>query len=396
MSKGSLKTFMTGATGFLGNFLLRDLLEQGRMMVAMVRPPLEKSRERLHHCIEQIGMDLAKYLDSGQLVLVEGALPEDLPDLSDHGINDILSCAASLQLFGNGNEEPYRTNVEGTQNLIALARTLGVRHLHAVSSAYVCGSYTDRVREVFHHPRPDFQTEYERSKWFAELHFAEWGAEAGHALTVYRPSFLVGDSQSGYTSQYGGFYQLARMVSLIKQEYGAKDNGSSTYIPLRIPGSPEEPQNLVPVDFASRVIAHVMADESLHGRIYHLTDPTPPTNAEIKRYMEEYFKMHGGFFTGETEPNEGDGPPDTLLWEQSKIVTPRIFHNPYFEQDNMTRVIQKAGIDFPAMNQERFFTLIDFAIASRWGRGSNGKASGNGRVKTQSASGAAGDLATHS
>jgi hypothetical protein len=121
----------------------------------------------------------------------------------------------------------------------------------------------------------------------------------------------------------------------------------------------------------------------------------PPTNAEIKRSMEEYFKMHGGFFTGETEPNEGDGPPDTLLWEQSKIVTPRIFHNPYFEQDNMTRVIHEAGIDFPAMNRERFFTLVDFAIASRWGRGSNGKASGNGRTKTQSGSSVAGDLATH-
>ena len=79
------------------------------------------------------------------------------------------------------------------------------------------------------------------------------GVESGDGLTVYRPSILVGDSRTGQTSQFGGFYQFVRMFSILKQEYGADDNGESTYIPLRIPGRPDDPQNFVPVDFAAGV-----------------------------------------------------------------------------------------------------------------------------------------------
>jgi len=324
---------MTGATGFLGSFLLRDLLQRGRWIVAMLREPLDENRRRLQHSLQQLGVDLTAYIERGQLVLVAGSLPDRLPDGNGYRVDDILSCAASLQLFSNGNEEPHKTNVTGTRRLIEWARRYDVRRIHAVSTAYVCGSYIQNVREKFHRPRPEFQTEYESSKWLAESHLCAWGAQDGNSLTVYRPSLLVGDSRSGYTTQYGGFYQFARMVSLLKERYGEGDNGNPTYIPLRIPGRPDDPQNFVPVDFVSRIVAEVITNEELHGRVYHLTDPTPPTNGQVKRYLEDYFNMHGGYFADRKEVINNCTPAESLLWEHYEVVTPRVTHNPRFEQD---------------------------------------------------------------
>jgi len=374
MAERNQTTFITGATGFLGSFLLRELLQRERRVMVMLREPFDQARGRLRHVMDVIGVDVDAAVGRGRVVLVPGSLPDSLPDVGELAPDDVLACAASLQIFSNGTDEPFHTNVTGTLRLIEWARRQGVRSIHAVSTAYVCGSYTDHVGERLHLPRPEFQTEYERSKWEAEYHLADWGNEPDNTLTIYRPSFLVGDSTSGYTSQYGGFYQFARVVSLLKQEYGRGDNSASTLIPLRIPGRPGDPQNFVPVDFAARVIAEIMERKRFQGRIYHLTDPAPVTNGQIKKYLEAYFNMHGGHFVEHDRVIHECTSAESLMWEQYQAMTPRVTHNPRFEQSNTGELMRAAGIAFPAMTRERFFMLLDYAIASRWGRGLNGKA----------------------
>jgi nucleoside-diphosphate-sugar epimerase len=376
MAEHSHTTLMTGATGFLGSFILRDLLRRDRRVVAMLRPPLDASKRRLTDLLAKLDVDVAHETTRGRLLLVSGALPGPLPEPDWGTTDDILACAASLQLFSNGNCEPHQTNVDGTVAMLDWARRHGVTRYHAVSTAYVCGSYTDSVREVFHTPRPEFKTEYETSKWLAELLLDQWGQESGNVLTVFRPSFLVGDSTSGYTTQFGGFYQLSRLVSLLKTQFGNGDRDAHTHIPLRIPGRPEDPQNFVPVDFASRIITEVVLAPELNGRIYHLTDPEPLTNDDVKRHLEAYFRMHGGYFVDPAHADEEAKKPslaESLLWEKYDVVTPRVSHNPRFDQANTREVMQATGVGFPSIDQDRFFTLLDYAVAQNWGQRSNGK-----------------------
>src|SRR5436190_13963795 len=113
MTDHSPTTLMTGATGFMGHFVLRELLTRGRRVAAIVRPPLNESRARLRASIAKIGTDIEPFLSSGQLVLVEGALPGAMPEPAWGRTDDILSCAASLKIRANGDGEPARTNVEG-------------------------------------------------------------------------------------------------------------------------------------------------------------------------------------------------------------------------------------------------------------------------------------------
>jgi thioester reductase-like protein len=365
-------TLFTGATGFLGHYILRDLLLKGERIVALIRQPLDESRARLQVMLRDIGLEMERYVADGHLILTPGSLPEDLPE-PDWGRTDaILNCAASLSLFSNGNGEPFTTNARGTEALTDWAIRHNVIRIYAVSTAYTCGWKTGSIPERFHSPAPDFQTDYERSKWQAEAILEEWSSWIGHSLTVFRPSFLVGDSTTGHTTQFAGFYQFARLVGALKTRFESRNNGKTTYIPLRIPGRPEDRQNLVPVDFVSKMVAEVVTRPEFHGRIYHLTNPEPPTNDMMKQCYEEFFGLHGGSFADPQEVVGKCSTAESLLWDQYSIVTPRVFHNPQFTMDNTKEVMEQAGVTFPSLHPERILMLFDYAAQKGWGRGTNG------------------------
>jgi len=359
---------MTGATGFLGQYVLRDLLRGGHRVQVMVRPPSGKSSQRLCGMLNEIGLEVKSCMDTGQMVLVEGALPDRIPDSHWGRTDAIVNCAASLGLFANGNGDPFTTNTVGTEALIEWARRHGVRGFHAISTAYTCGWNAGVIKEEFHDPEPAFQTDYEKSKWLAEGLLKQWGQEAGNTLTVFRPSFLVGDSETGYTTQFAGFYQFARLVSVLKQQYRTSDNGESTYIPLRIPGRPEDRQNVVSVNYVSRVIAEVITRPPFHGRIYHLTNPEPPTNDMMKRCYEQYFGLHGGYFADPEEVIGKCSQAESILWDQYHPWTQRVVHTPQFDTSNTQSIVEAAGITFPVLDQERISMLFDYAAARGWGR----------------------------
>lgn len=380
-SNSSAQTlFLTGATGFLGHFVLRDLLRAGQRVIALLRPPLAESRHRLLSLLEQIGMEADKYLADGGLVLVEGALPGGLPEPSWGHTDAVLHCAASLQLFCNGNDEPFATNLAGTRAIIDWAERHGVRSIHSVSTAYTCGWNNGLILEQFHHPQPEFQTDYERSKWTAESQLAEWSRLPGRILTLYRPSFLIGDSSTGYTTQYAGFYQFAWVLSMLKERFHDPNNGERTYIPLRVPGHPDDRQNLVPVDFAARMVAEVVTRPQFHGRIYHLTNPEPPTNDFLKRCYEAYFGLCGGYFADPRDVVGQYSPAESILWDGCQVITPRIHHTPTFDVTHTRQVMQKVGLTFPTLSEQRLFRIFDYAAAQDWGRGAAASAGGrNGR-----------------
>jgi len=373
MSDNGPTILMTGATGFLGNFILRDLLNRRRRVVALLRSPFDENRRRLVSQLAQIGLDAEQTLKAGQLSLIEGSLPDSLPRPTWGRTDAILSNAASLELFATGNGNPYLTNVSGAEAIIRWADEQSVQDIHTVSTAYTCGWNDGCIRETFHDPQPEFQTDYERSKWQAESLFQRWSQQTGHTLTVYRPSLLVGDSKTGYTTQFGGFYQFARMVSALKERYRDPNNGDITHIPLRIPGRPEDVQNVVPVDFVSRIIAEVVSKSEFHGRIYHLTNPEPPTNDLMKRCYEDYFGLEGGYFTDADEVVNQCTSAESMLWDHYHLVTPRVVHTPRFDTSNMRQVMEAIDISFPLLDRDRIFMLFDWAATRNWGRSSSSK-----------------------
>ena len=137
---------MTGATGLLGRYLLRDLLEAGVELVVLARSSRGRSAaERVAgivaHWEQDSGLPLPlPTVIDGDLTAPLLGLNRDSLRLVERECDLLLNNAASLTFHSTSPEgEPFRSNVRGTQHALDLCQETGIRDFHHVSTAYVCG-----------------------------------------------------------------------------------------------------------------------------------------------------------------------------------------------------------------------------------------------------------------
>ena len=106
------------------------------------------------------------------------------------------------------------------------------RHLH-VSTAYVAGRYRGRFKETDLDLGQGFRNTYEQSKFEAEKAIAE--AADGLPLVIARPSIIVGDSRSGWTSAFNVIYWPMRAFSRgLMDEVAIDPDGGRRHRPDRL------------------------------------------------------------------------------------------------------------------------------------------------------------------
>lgn len=265
---------LTGATGFLGRVLLRDLMLSGERVAVLVRSKGPMSAHQRVARIVEHWRALGYRID--EPLVLEGGLDE--PDLRAKGghesgawprIDRVLHNAASVRLSGEPSSgEPFRSNVAGTRRLIEWARRSGVGALHYVSTAYVSGSRTGVVLETELDRGQSFKNAYEKSKFDAEMEVRRCGLD----FVVYRPSIVVGPPSEGMAPAIRG---LALAANILEWARAAGPTHDIARTLSTFGASAEWRKNLVPVDWVSAVIVdRVRAVESL-GRTYHVTSPAP-------------------------------------------------------------------------------------------------------------------------
>ncbi len=183
---------LTGATGLLGNYLLRDLLRDGVPVAVLVRPSRRQTAR------QRIELLLAKW-DAEQTsplprpVVLEGDITQDDLGLDANDLrwaaeycSAVIHNAASLTFHATSEEgEPYRSNLTGTRNVLDFARQAGIREFHHVSTAYVAGLREGRCLETELDVGQAFGNDYEKTKVASEQLVR--GADFIDSLTVYRP-----------------------------------------------------------------------------------------------------------------------------------------------------------------------------------------------------------------
>src|SRR5262245_46898416 len=145
---------LTGAAGLLGQYLLRDLLLRDTPMAVLLRPRgKETARDRVEKVLGRWEGELGRPLprpvclagDISQPGL--GLSPGDTEWAARHRPR-VLHNAASLTFFGKvRTREPWLSNYTGTAHVLDFCRAAGVRELHYVSTAYVCGKRAGPVLE---------------------------------------------------------------------------------------------------------------------------------------------------------------------------------------------------------------------------------------------------------
>jgi dihydroflavonol-4-reductase len=111
---------VTGATGHIGNVLVRQLVSKGRKVRALVLP----------------GEDLSP-LEDLPVEYIEGdVLDAQALDTAFHGVDNVFHLAGIISIMPGNNELLKMVNVLGTRNIIHAARSAGVRRLTYTSSIH--------------------------------------------------------------------------------------------------------------------------------------------------------------------------------------------------------------------------------------------------------------------
>ncbi len=371
------QTFLlTGATGMLGSYLLRDGLKAGDRMAALVRGQRKVSAaQRIENLLSPFEAELGGRSNGNghaprPVVLSCDLTQEDLDldarsfDWIAENCHAIVHNAASLQFHGPDRQgEPWQTNIEGTRRILNLCRTTGIKHLHYVSTAYVCGLRSGLVREDELDVGQLLGNDYERSKLESERMVRE--ASFLDSLTVYRPAIIVGDSKTGQTTGFHGFYAVLKLAHTLvsRVELGATSGGELAAI---LGFDRGESKHFVPVDWVSSVITHIRRNPEFHGRTFHLTAQRPTPVAEMAAVIQEAVERFSQL-ADRNDPSRLDGTWIARAFrEQMSVYQAYWRDDPQFDQQN-TR--WAAGhLPCPQVDYEMLMRMARWAIDSRFGR----------------------------
>ncbi len=361
---------LTGATGLVGSYLMRDLILHGRKLAVVARSCKRISAvERVEAIMQRWEYELGRNLP--RPIVLEGDIAEPGFGLCDSAmqwiqshVSEIIHNAAILKFSGaDMNQEPWRTNLGGTKHAIELARIAGIRHFNYVSTAYVCGLRSETIYEDELECGQSFRNDYEHSKFRSEL--LVHAAEGFDTKTIFRPAVIVGDSTTGYTSTYHGLFMYLRLLATLVPQQERDENGKLV-TPIKLPMTGDEPRNLVPVDWVSQVISHVVCTPAAKNRTYHLAPDRCTTARQILNACYKYFNSRGVEFCGKHHDREADSEFARRFFENARIYEAYETSDPRFDVRNLKRF---AGhLDCPSVDEEMIVRFMEFGQADNWGK----------------------------
>jgi UDP-glucose 4-epimerase len=169
------RLLITGASGFVGRALVKQLIEQGFELRVAVRRELS--------------------IEGAERVLISNidAATDWQPALKD--IDCVVHLAARVHQLDDHATDPlaaYRSvNTAGSLNLATQAVRAGVRRLVYLSTAKIYGEFSTH-RAFTEHDAPKPQDPYARSKWEAEQGLRDIAAQTGMQVAILRPPLVYG------------------------------------------------------------------------------------------------------------------------------------------------------------------------------------------------------------
>jgi dihydroflavonol-4-reductase len=176
-----MKIFLTGATGFVGHHVAKALAAEGAELRLLVRKTSNPKN------LEGI---------AGDTIVGDLAAPESLKSaLAD--VDALVHVAADYRLWIPDPAAMYKSNVDGTRDLLRLAREAGVKRVVYTSSVATMHFRTDGI--VINEDTPvslaDMVGHYKRSKFMAEQEAIK-AAEAGQHVMILNPTSPIGSNDA--------------------------------------------------------------------------------------------------------------------------------------------------------------------------------------------------------
>ncbi|KAE8354976.1 hypothetical protein BDV28DRAFT_155762 [Aspergillus coremiiformis] len=281
------RVFLTGATGFVGAFLLVDLLKMStvQQVGCLVRArSAAQGMERIRHTLEKY--QLWQEAFRGRLQIFCGSLEDEHLGLGPDGFQQAASWASVIFHLGArvNYTQPYSVhrpaNVLGTLHILQLATCCPTRRiaLHYVSSISCYGptglltGATTIDEDGALRPHLDalrYDHGYAQSQWVVEQMLAPL-RQHGFPVAVYRPGFILGHSGTGACNP-DDF--IARLLTAC--------TAMGSY-----PRLPRQRKEFVPVDYVVSSILHIAAQPANLRHCYNLVPPRPELSVGMDETME--------------------------------------------------------------------------------------------------------------
>ena len=313
---------LTGATGFLGSWLLEQLLEEtdGFINILVRGKNIQDSTQRfydtvLHNrCSKRL-----KDLCQSRVKILNGTIENDRLLLSDNeylllcrNLDEIFHCAA-VTGFDLDLDSARKINVGGTSNILKLAVSCRrLRKLHYISTTFIAGDHKGFFSEDNFNLGQKFNNNYEKSKYEAEELIIEGSKEKEYSLFIYRPSIVIGSYEFGESTNFKMFYEPLRLFS--------------RNLLQKVPANHDTLHNLIPVDIAAKSIVLLSLKEELGG-IYHIISQNNIHSGSFFEEAAAFFNFKLPKFVPLEEFDLSELTPVQL-----KLVTPFL---PYFNYKSL-------------------------------------------------------------
>lgn len=227
-----MRYFVTGATGFIGGHVVRQLAAAGHEVIALVRNPAK-----------------ARNLDGVKLAQGDITDKATLPDPMA-GVDGVFHIAGWYEVGVKDKTPGARINIEGTRNVLETMRDLNIPKGVYTSTLAVYSDTRGRLVEEGYRFLGRHLSEYDRTKWAAHYEVAEPMQRAGLPLVIVHPGLVYGP---------GDHSNLAATIDL--------------YLKRRLPLMPLQTAYCWShVEDSAR--GHILAmDRGVPGQNYHICGP---------------------------------------------------------------------------------------------------------------------------
>ncbi|MCE9624319.1 MAG: thioester reductase domain-containing protein, partial [Deltaproteobacteria bacterium] len=271
--------FLTGATGFLGAYLLKELMEKTEARIfCLVRA--ENATAGFQRLRENLSF-YSLWRDSweSRIVAVPGHLSSPRLGLSEAdftalaGEIDVIYHNGALVNFIYSYQDLQAANVSGTREILRLACLAKTKPVHYVSTLSVFRPDGDPQGRAFEESDAlengsGLLNGYAESKWVAEKTLA-LARERGLPISIYRVGEVVGDGGGGLMKSSQDANSL-----LLK---GCVDMGCAPRLSFQ--------WYYVPVDYATGAIVHLSMKPASSGKNFHITNPERISSSQVFRSL---------------------------------------------------------------------------------------------------------------